>query len=329
MSQMTVEPVDKSRYRSTWARRSSVWHAWCRRVRESGLASWFVLLFALSGVMCFSGCGRATQMKSAVAPDTRYLSTTEEAAIVPPDTVCATFLANAGFLLTGSGEAVLIDAFVSEPYSMYGSLTPLFTQALSNGTAPFDDVDLALASHVHGDHFQAIPAVDFLTARTGARLLSTPQVVESLVNGLGAEDPTRERISVMWPEQGRERFSAGAIQVDFLPMRHTNERNYGVQNLAHLIRLGGTSFLHVGDAEMLVDHYDRFDLVAEEIDVGLVPYWFFMSESGRRIVYRHIVADRYVAMHVPPAEADETVDALMEIDGDIIVAAEPGTRWCF
>lgn len=243
------------------------------------------------------------------------------------DSVCATFLANAGFLLAGSGEAVLIDAFVTEPYSMYGALTPQHAEALAQAHAPFDNVVFALASHVHRDHFQTAPASAFLNAGRAAQLMSTPQVIESLGYTSWTEDS--DRALVVWPETGRDRVVQGAVQIEFLPMRHTNARNYGVQNLAHLVRIGDASFLHVGDAEMLPEHYDRFDLVSEEIEVGLIPYWFFMSESGRRIVYEHIAAKTYVAMHIPPAETRETIDNLAEIDPAIIVAVRPGQSWCF
>lgn len=243
------------------------------------------------------------------------------------DSVCATFLANAGFLLSGSGESVIIDAFVTEPYSMYGSLTPQHAGALTKATEPFDNVVVALASHVHGDHFQRAPAAKFLNAARAARLLSTPQVVASLGSAFDSGDSLRS--SVVWPETGRDDFFEGAVQVEFLPMRHTNKRNYSVQNLAHIVQISGTSFLHVGDAEMLPEHYDRFNLVSEEIDVGLIPYWFFYSDSGRRIVYENIAAKTYVAMHIPPAEATEITDDLADIDPEILVAVRPGQRWCF
>ncbi|MDX1430410.1 MAG: MBL fold metallo-hydrolase, partial [Rhodothermales bacterium] len=193
--------------------------------------------------------------------------------------------------------------------------------------APFDVVGIALASHVHGDHFQPAPAAAFLDARTDVRLVSSPQVVESLKGVVGGSTP--ERISPVWPEDGADRMIDRGVQVDFMPMRHTNRRNYEVQNLGHLIRLGDVSFLHVGDAEMLPEHYDRFDLARRDIDVGLIPYWFFMSESGQRLVHEHIAARRYIAMHIPPEEADETRSTLAQIDPDIIVAVKPGDRWCF
>ncbi|MBT8399016.1 MAG: hypothetical protein KJO98_00950, partial [Rhodothermia bacterium] len=158
------------------------------------------------------------------------LASVDHGGAAQADSVCATFLANAGFLLAGFEEAVLIDAFVTEPYSMYGSVTPQHAEALRQGNAPFDDVAVTLASHVHDDHFQAAPAAEFLNAARGAQLLSTPQVIEKLKSARAAVDSAMARALVMWPETGRGSFSHGAVQIQFLPMRHTNRRNYNVQN---------------------------------------------------------------------------------------------------
>ena len=59
---------------------------------------------------------------------------------------------------------MLIDAFVAEPYSLYAALGERALEQLSAAAAPFDSVDLALASHVHRDHFQPAAACAFLEA---------------------------------------------------------------------------------------------------------------------------------------------------------------------
>ena len=66
-----------------------------------------------------------------------------------------TYLANEGFLVEVGEQSVLIDAFIGMPYAGYPALPKDVLARLRSAAKPFDDVELALTSHVHGDHFQA------------------------------------------------------------------------------------------------------------------------------------------------------------------------------
>lgn len=67
-----------------------------------------------------------------------------------------TYIANEGFLITGGGKKVLVDALLREgiPES-YLRPAPETLKKMEASQPPFDGVDLVLATHFHRDHFNA------------------------------------------------------------------------------------------------------------------------------------------------------------------------------
>jgi L-ascorbate metabolism protein UlaG (beta-lactamase superfamily) len=231
-----------------------------------------------------------------------------------PREVELTYLANEGFLIRSGTTKVLIDAFVSEPYSMYAAVPEETFAAMVDGQPPFDGVDLALASHVHADHFQLEAAAAYLGARTEVAFLSSPQVVGRL------EIQDAERIAALLPPDRKTREAQrGGVEVEFLRLPHDGgERVRTVQNLGHLIEIGGVRLLHVGDAGMSSDDLESYGLAARGIDVALVPYWWLSDSEALAEVKKRVGDGRIVAMHVPPAEVKAEATRLAALDPEIL-----------
>lgn len=233
------------------------------------------------------------------------------------------FLANEGFLLRAGGDAVLIDAFLSQPYKVYGALPPEVDRRLRAGEPPFDRVRLALASHVHPDHFQPAPARVFLAANPTAQLASSAQVLAALGQGWTPPDGVAARLRRVEPAAGGSAaLTAGGVRVEVLRLRHTNRRFYDVTNLGHLVHLGGRTVLHVGDAEGRPENFAPYRLNERRLDVAIVPYWYLLSAEGRALVAASLPAAHTVAAHVPPAELAEVRARLAEVAPQVIVFAK-------
>ena len=84
------------------------------------------------------------------------------------------FLANEGFMFVSDSARVLIDGFIIRPYSQYGSVPVLEFERMCKAEAPFEHIDVALASHMHSDHIQPDAALQFLRSHPETELLSSP-----------------------------------------------------------------------------------------------------------------------------------------------------------
>lgn len=220
-----------------------------------------------------------------------------------------TYLANEGFLLKVDETEVLIDAFVTVPYAGYAALTDDDRAALLAARAPFDSVELALVSHVHGDHFQPAPARAFLEQSRDTHLWSSARVVDEL--GLAEADALAEQVHTLVPPTGETRaFEHAGVAVELWRLRHAGGEDDGLQNLGHKIRIGGHTVLHVGDAAMDAELFAPYAGDGEPVDVALVPYWYWQADAGRALLEGPLRARHTVAVHVPPHELAEVVEGL-------------------
>ena len=88
--------------------------------------------------------------------------------------VRVTYVGNAGFLIAVGDKKILIDALFSGFPGGY-TLPEEIRDKMALGRPPFDGIDLALATHSHGDHFESGLVRRFLVAQSRRRLrLHTP-----------------------------------------------------------------------------------------------------------------------------------------------------------
>ena len=204
-------------------------------------------------------------------------------------------LANEGFLIRSEAHTVLIDAWVGKPYVGYPALTAEALERMQAAEAPFDAVDLALVSHIHRDHFQPELAATFLAASPDTQVFSSDQAATFLTDaGVDASRITGQDL-----EEG-EQLEAEPAGVPVFCFRLSHGQRFpGVQNIGHVIEVGGVRFLHLGDAVPDPVAFAALDLPARNIDVALVPYWYLDGGPGQKLIEEQIAARHVVAMHVP------------------------------
>ncbi len=243
-------------------------------------------------------------------------------------TVEITYIANEGLMISSGGKKVLIDALLREGLDEYQRVPSDQLEKIETGRAPFDKVSVALVSHFHKDHFDSASVARFLENNPQATLASSTQVVEAVRKE--QSEKIRQRIREVMPDwKQRVQHSFDGIEVTFLRIRHTHQRNYGVHNLGHIIRMGGKKFLHIGDAEVLAENFISLGLDKEGIDVALLPFWFLISDAGRAVVNDQIKPRHIVALHIPPQGAEMWARQIKASYPDAMICAEPMQKRSF
>lgn len=244
-------------------------------------------------------------------------------------TTTVTLLANAGVRVEVStvGEkparTALFDAFVQEPYAGYGGLgEERFGELLDGGP-----VQVAVTTHVHADHFQAGPAREFLELHPETLFCSTPQVTAALLESNAEddeEDALAERVRALELDP-EKRAEAGQddVRVEAFPLSHGGRFAKTIENLGIIVELSGFRILHVGDADGLAPNYTPHTLAEERIDLALVPFWYFGSETGRKIVTEQIKARHLLAVHIQPGREDSIRQVVAELPFEVMVL-DPG-----
>ncbi|HEY7568893.1 MAG TPA: MBL fold metallo-hydrolase [Gemmatimonadaceae bacterium] len=225
--------------------------------------------------------------------------------------VSITFLANEGVLLSSGDRQVLIDALFQKYETGYALPADSTRAALERAAAPFNSVDLILVTHRHGDHFHPAPVVRHLLANSGATLVTSKQVIDSLTGRLPAGHGLTPRLVARTTVRGsRRREVVAGISVELLGLPHGGRRHRNVEHLGYIVDLGGRRVLHVGDTDFDESTFAPFRLDTARIDVALLPLWMVTSAEGKRVIERWIRPRQVIAFHVGDDDMEDAPRAV-------------------
>ena len=241
--------------------------------------------------------------------------------------ITLTKLANAGVVITNGETRVMIDGMVVEPYSVYGSLPPQAIPSFNRALAEFASIDLALVSHRHHEHNQPEFACDFMQASAATQLYSSEQVIGLMREKCREFITTSPRIHTIDPQYGAPRMiEIPGVKVTVFPLSHGTRKDARIQNFGHLVEMGGTSVLHVGDAAMNPADFERAGLGQRKVDVALIPFLYFQPGPGSDLIKRFLDAPLKIAVHIPPGELEEVKTYMADAWPDVKVFERPLER---
>jgi len=241
--------------------------------------------------------------------------------------VTLTKLANAGIVLTSGETRVMIDGMVVEPYSVYGSLPPEAIPSFTQALAEFADIDLALVSHRHHEHNQPEFACGFMQASKKTELYTSGQVIGLMREKCRQFVTTSPRVHEIDPQYGQPTvIEVADARVTVFPLSHGTRKDARIQNYGHLVEIGGVSVLHIGDAAMNPEDFERAGLAQRKVDVALIPFLYFQPGPGSDLVKRYLDAPLKVAVHIPPAEVAEVKTYMAESFPRVVVFERPLER---
>ncbi|HEX7175711.1 MAG TPA: MBL fold metallo-hydrolase [Pyrinomonadaceae bacterium] len=229
-----------------------------------------------------------------------------------------TYVANEGVLISSGGKRVLIDGLHRE-YETYASLPAAQRELIETAKAPFDNIDLLLVSHMHLDHFHPESVGLHLRHNPKTMLVSSQQVIGEVEKHFKDYEAIKARVTGATPPLKEKVFmKVAGVDFEILGLGHGSERHGSIQNLGHLIKLGGRKLLHVGDADTSAEIFEKFNLDEEGIDIAFLPYWFLLGDAGQTVVREHIKPKHIVAVHLP-TDAEKVAGQIRKIFPDAAV----------
>ena len=239
-------------------------------------------------------------------PQPIFASESEANPALQGATVEITYIANEGVLISAGDKQVLIDGLHREYERAYAFLPSPQREQIETAKAPYDAIDLILVSHQHLDHFHPESVGLHLQHNSKAMLVSSQQVVDEVEKNFKNYEAIKARMTGATPP-AKERVAMKVAGIDFeiLRLSHGTGRHASIQNLGHIVKLGGKKLLHVGDAETTVENFEKFNLDAEGIDVAFIPFWFLLGSDGQTIVREHIKPKHIIAVHISPLDGEQ------------------------
>lgn len=205
-----------------------------------------------------------------------------------------------GFLIGVGAKKVLIDG-LSE------FTPPAVEQRLLAGGAPFDGIDLVLATHSHGDHFKAASVRRFMQDHPKAAFIAPQDAADQVPGFPGRVFPVQAN------EGKRTPLEVNGIRIEAMPLSHGTPPPgvTGIVNLGYLVTIGNVTFFHTGDidpSQLTPELLRALGLPAERIDFAFVPGFLLAMPEPPPFVTEGIRPRVLIASHLPPP-GQEPLDA--------------------
>jgi Tol biopolymer transport system component len=223
-----------------------------------------------------------------------------------PLPLAITFVDNDCFLIASGETKILTDASEIVP--------PKVWQRIAQAQPPFDDVDLLLSTHAHGDHFDAELTRAYLERNPNGIFVSTRETVDLLQKDYPAFEEVQERVKAFEPGEGeRIAVTLNGIDLEILNLPH----GVSCANIGFIIHIGGRKVLHTGDVSAGiafhqkpdsdgVDFLQSYGVANEGIDVAFVHYHFIIAPEFRTKAGGNVMLDTVRARWVVPMHYDFT-----------------------
>jgi L-ascorbate metabolism protein UlaG (beta-lactamase superfamily) len=225
------------------------------------------------------------------------------------------YLANQGVLIKSADAQILIDAAFQKEFEYLDVLPEAELIKIENAKPPYGGIDLILATHVHGDHFNASMVGGHLMLNKKTIFLGPNETIVNLEENFEEFQSISSRIKSETPDLYESKTIAlKGVEIKVLRLEHLGTTPWKeAENVAYLITLGDKKILHVGDAKLDVKNLEKFNLAEEDIDVAILPFWQLGPAEQKNIIDNYISPKQILAAHIPPsgqANAQENIDDL-------------------
>jgi len=190
-----------------------------------------------------------------------------------------TYIGNAGFLINIGDKKILIDALFRGFEGSY-ELPEEVQEKLTLAQAPFDDVDLILVTHAHGDHIDPAMVIQHMQNNPDAIFASTKQLVDAL-NAADTLDVFKERSIAFDPIKGESEIKdISDISIETFYFPHGPDAR--IINIGFLISVNGLTVFQTGDADFdqfTFNEFRLFNLPERDIDLAFIQHYYLNGYS--------------------------------------------------
>ena len=219
-----------------------------------------------------------------------------------------TYIANCSFLYTCNDQKVLTDPFGTKFGSFFYLPPDSVRSAIDKGKPPFNDINLLLITHIHGDHFDPFPAESYLLKNPETKMICPRQVYQQMKDSCSQFSKVDAQIISPAMEMDEMKdTTVNNIPVTLLRMQHGTDRSLvGVpysdytdyektENFGYIIHLDHKNIFHQGDADLSING-EALKQIKCPIDIAYLGF-FDWDSTSYDILKNKLKAEHVIFMH--------------------------------
>ncbi len=203
-----------------------------------------------------------------------------------------------GFLIISGDKKILIDSlFIGTEYTTAAGQFKFYVpnevqEKIEKGISPFNDIDIAIITHVHPDHYDSGTAESFLENNP-----KTILVANSAVQLIESHPDWEDRIILIDLDYGEsEQLTVAGVDLEAFHMPHN------LPDLGFIITLGETKLFHPGDLDVELigtEYIQELGIPEKDIDIAFAPIYSIHESRNHREIFGSFDADYLILMHYP------------------------------
>ena len=217
--------------------------------------------------------------------------------------VQVTLIANTGLLLRYEDAAILLDALFSAGEHGFSAPSAGTWEKMLRGEPPFERVDYALFTHLHGDHFSEERTLEFLERRQLKGLLLPASEKPERQGFFDRVGETGTPCFVLTGQTARATFRlAPVLQLSAFRTLHLDPKYHAVPHFCFLMDFGGKRLLFTSDVDYTAE---TLAFVGEEpLRAAFVNPLFFSALRRGRLFHGTLPAETVAVYHLPFPQQD-------------------------
>ena len=221
----------------------------------------------------------------------------------PDQEVEIQFLANEGFLISSGETQILIDGAFKKEFDYLDVLAESGLNEFKNAEGKFSSLDIILATHLHGDHFNAELIGNHLSKNTYSTFLGPNETVKNFKANFEAFGSISNRVMSESPEpNSTNEISINGTSINVIRTYHSGNAPWNLaENNGYLINIGGRSILHLGDAKIDSSLVHQLAKTSTNVDLVILPYWSLQTTEVLDMIYEQLKPKQILIAHIPLA----------------------------
>jgi len=240
-----------------------------------------------------------------------------------------TYLGNCGFMYEQQSSKILIDAFGTKFGNFFLLPTDETRTSIIEENPPFNNIDLILITHRHGDHFDPFLATEFLEKNKNTKMICPPQVFNEMKDS--CSNFSQVEAQIISPDismHEAKNLEINGISLTAIRMQHgTNRSLEGIdykdytyyektEDFGYLIDFNKKTVFHQGDGCLKINE-EALNNIQRKVDIAHLSY-FDWDSTSYQLVKDKLQANYVVFMHGTKPGKELEREELKAIESNLI-----------